>query len=126
MTSRVIPRPDGNGFDTVPVVVVANPTTGAAVPDITRGGGAIDANTQRVTLATDGPGVAALASIDAKTIPMLDSTGQPFSPDACAHTYGYSAGLLVTDTATDGASTWVKTYSYTSGNLTGETKWVKQ
>ena len=57
---------------------------------------------------------------------VLDSTGQPFSPDACTHTYGYSAGLLVTDTATDGASTWVKTYSYTSGNLTGETKWVKQ
>ena len=57
---------------------------------------------------------------------VADSTGQPFSPDSCAHTYGYSAGLLVTDTATDGASTWVKTYSYTSGNLTGETKWVKQ
>ena len=57
---------------------------------------------------------------------VLDSTGQPFGPDACAHTYGYSAGLLVTDTATDGTSTWVKTYSYTSGNLTGETKWVRQ
>ena len=56
---------------------------------------------------------------------VLDSTGQLFSPDACAHTYGYSAGLLVTDTATDGTSTWVKTYSYTSGNLTGETKWVR-
>ena len=57
---------------------------------------------------------------------VMDSTGQPFSPDACTHVYGYSAGLLVTDTATDGTSTWVKTYSYTSGNLTGETKWVKQ
>ena len=57
---------------------------------------------------------------------VLDSTGQPFGPDACAHTYGYSAGLLVTDTATDGTTSWVKTYSYTSGNLTGETKWVKQ
>ena len=57
---------------------------------------------------------------------VMDSTGQPFSPDACAHTYSYSAGLLVTDTATDGTSTWVKTYSYTSGNLTDETKWVKQ
>ncbi len=57
---------------------------------------------------------------------VMDSTGQPFSPDACTHTYGYSAGLLVTDTATDGATSWVKTYSYTSGNLTGETKWVKQ
>ena len=72
-----------------------------------------------VTLTTP---VAAIPTTDTVT----DSTGQPFSPDACAHTYGYSAGLLVTDTATDGASTWVKTYSYTSGNLTGETKWVKQ
>ncbi len=57
---------------------------------------------------------------------VIDSTGQPFGPDACAHTYDYSAGLLVTDTATDGTSTWVKTYSYTLGKLTGETKWVKQ
>lgn len=95
-------------------------------PNVTRGSGAINANTTRVTLATDSPGVAALASIEAKTVPALDSTNQPFNPDSCTHTYGYSAGLLVTDTATDGTSTWVKTYSYTSGNLTGETKWVKQ
>lgn len=56
---------------------------------------------------------------------MLDSTGQAFVPSACAHTYGYSNGLLTTDTATDGATTWVKTYTYTAGNLTGETKWVR-
>lgn len=69
---------------------------------------------------------AQLAAVIVRTADtVLDSTGQPFSPDACAHTYGYSAGLLVTDTATDGTSTWVKTYSYTSGNLTGETKWVR-
>ncbi len=57
---------------------------------------------------------------------IIDSTGQPFSLDACARVYDYSAGKLVTDTATDGTSTWVKTYSYTLGNLTGETKWLKQ
>ena len=83
------------------------------------GSGAVDANITRVTLATDSPAVRTADTV-------LDSTGQPFSPDACVHTYGYSAGLLVTDTATDGTSTRVKTYSYTSGNLTGETKWVKQ
>ena len=87
-------------------VVIVNTTTGAATTPLTD------------------------AQLRATAIPVsatvLDSTGQPFSPDACAHTYGYSAGLLVTDTATDGTSTWVKTYSYTSGNLTGETKWVKQ
>lgn len=55
-----------------------------------------------------------------------DSTGAAFDPDACAHAYAYTNGLLTTDTATDGANTWVKTYSYTSGNLTGETKWVRQ
>ena len=103
----------------VPAVASVNPTTGAAVATESRGSGAVDANTTRVTLATDSPAVRTADTV-------LDSTGQPFSPDACAHTYGYSAGLLVTDTATDGTSTWVKTYSYTSGNLTGETKWVKQ
>ena len=117
--------PDGQQAQGVIIVNATSPPIPTA-PTVAMDGGPIDANTQRVTLATDGPGVAALASIDAKTIPVLDSTGQPFSPDACAHAYGYSAGLLVTDTATDGASTWVKTYSYTSGNLTGETKWVKQ
>ena len=112
----------------VPAVVNVNPTTGAVIAPVTRGGGAIDANTQRVTLATDGPGVAALASIDAKTVPVLDSTGQPFNPDSCAHFYvRNSFGRPLTDTATDGASTWVKTYSYdASNNLTGKTGWVKQ
>jgi hypothetical protein len=48
------------------------------------------------------------------------------NPNACSHTYSYSDNQLVTDTATDGVHTWVKTYSYTSGNLTGETAWVCQ
>lgn len=55
-----------------------------------------------------------------------DSTGTAFDPGACAHTFAYTGGLLDTDTATDGTSTWVKTYTYTAGALTGETKWVKQ
>jgi YD repeat-containing protein len=56
-----------------------------------------------------------------------DSAGIPFDPNACAHTYGYDAsGLIVTDTATDGATTWVKTYTYNAAaQLTGETKWVR-
>lgn len=71
------------------------------------------------------------AQLRATAIPVattvLDSTGQPFSPDACAHTYGYNAsGLIVTDTATDGATSWVKTYTYNAtAQLTGETNWVR-
>lgn len=100
-----------NAGDRMPEgVLLLDPTTGLPVPTPAQG--------------------LTRAQLDAATVrtvdTVLDSTGQPFSPDSCAHTYGYSAGLLVTDTATDGASTWVKTYSYTSGNLTGETKWVKQ
>lgn len=57
-----------------------------------------------------------------------DSTGTPINQDAWSHTYAYDAsGLIVTDTATDGLNTWVKTYSYnTTAQLTGETMWVKQ
>lgn len=87
-------------------VVIVNTTTGEATTPLT------DAQLRATAIPT--------------TESVMDSTGQSFNPDSCAHTYGYSAGLLVTDTATDGATSWVKTYSYTSGNLTGETKWVKQ
>lgn len=49
------------------------------------------------------------------------------NPDDYAHTYGYDgSGNLTTDTFTNGTTTWVKTYTYTSGNLTGESAWVAQ
>lgn len=56
-----------------------------------------------------------------------DSTGASIDPAAWSHVYAYNgSGQLVTDTATDGTTSWVKTFTYTSGNLTGETKWVRQ
>lgn len=42
-------------------------------PNITRGSGVIDSNTQRVTLASDGPGVTSLNSIDAKTPALVNA-----------------------------------------------------
>jgi len=55
------------------------------------------------------------------------ATGAPVNDDALSHAYAYNAsGQLISDTATDGTSTWVKTYSYTGNNLTAETKWVEQ
>jgi YD repeat-containing protein len=50
-------------------------------------------------------------------------------PDSCSHVYGYDgSGNLITDTATTPKAhdTYVKTYTYTSGRLTGESAWVKQ
>lgn len=60
-------------------------------PNVTRGGGALDANTQRVTLATDGPGVASLSSIDNKT-PALVGGATPVvaTARACLGTYRVS------------------------------------
>ena len=111
-------------------VALINPATGLPVPTLAQGltDAQLRAAAVPVSLAAT-PGLTD-AQLRATAIPttesVMDSTGQSFNPDSCAHAYGYSAGLLVTDTATDGATSWVKTYSYTSGNLTGETKWVKQ
>lgn len=62
--------------NSLPVVMA---TEDASLLTFTKGGGAIDANTQRVTLATDGPGVAALTSIDTKT-PALVNGLTPVEP----------------------------------------------
>jgi YD repeat-containing protein len=68
------------------------------------------------------------ASTDATIELVFDSTGsQLISPSSLAHTYGYDgSNNLITDTITDGVSTWVKTYTYTGSNLTSESAWVKQ
>jgi hypothetical protein len=54
-------------------------------PNIQRGGGAVTAATTRVTLATDGPGVAALTSLNDK-IPALSSGRQPVEAHVPART----------------------------------------
>ena len=56
----------------------------------------------------------------------IDSTGTTLLPDSLSHVYGYTNSLLTSDTATDGTHTWVKTFTYTGTQLTGESKWVKQ
>jgi hypothetical protein len=58
---------------------------------------------------------------------VLDSGGVPFSPESSAHAYTYNGdGTLATDTATgtDGVVR-IKTYTYTAGNVTAETKWTR-
>lgn len=46
--------------------------------------------------------------------------------DTLPHTYTYNGdGTLATESVTNGVGVWTKTYSYTAGNLTGETEWVR-
>lgn len=57
---------------------------------------------------------------------IVDSAGTAIDPDSMSHVFGYTGVNLTTDTATDGTSTWVKTFTYTNGLPTAESKWVKQ
>lgn len=65
-TASVSPKP----------VYLANKDTGAVDTPMSRGAGVVDTNTQRVTLASDGPSVASLTAINAKT-PALQSGAVP-------------------------------------------------
>lgn len=51
-----------------------------------------------------------------------------FETDNATHTYTYNGpnGAIDTDTVTNGANSWKKTYTYTGSNMTGESGWVKQ
>ena len=56
-----------------------------------------------------------------------DLTGVYFDLESCSITYTRdSNGNIITETAVDGAFSWVKTYTWVAGVLTAESKWVKQ
>ena len=79
-------------------------------PNISRGFGNVDANTQRVTLASDGPTVTALTSIDTKT-PSMDNSKQPVIPSMT------SGGNTSVQTAATGAN-WTAFASQACKQLT--------
>ncbi len=62
-----------------------------------------------------------------KTLGGVGDSAKVVDTGAGAHTYGYSGGNLVTDLWTYNGRSYLKTFTYdTSGNLVGETDWVKQ
>ena len=69
-------------------------------PNVTRGGGAIDSNTQRVTLAEDGPGVAALNSISGLAIPAHDHIALSYTGANLTGVIYKNGGSSVTTVAT--------------------------
>jgi hypothetical protein len=97
LLSRLPTLGQKNAGGSVPVVIASDQAAVAVAPNVTRGGGAIDSNTQRVTLATDGPGVVSLSSIDNKT-PALDNNRQPVIPSMV------SGGNISVQTATTGTN----------------------
>jgi len=56
----------------------------------------------------------------------LDTNGDPV-PTYKGHTFTYdTSGNTQTDTVSDGSTTWVRTYTYTNGQQTADSGWVKQ
>lgn len=57
---------------------------------------------------------------------VIDSSGSTIFPESHAQTLTYNAdGTVNTISFTDGAHTWTQTFTYTSGNVTGISAWVK-
>lgn len=77
-------------------------------PNVSRGSGAIDSNTQRVTLATDEPAASALTSIDNKT-PALVSGRQPVDGSGVTQPISAASLPLPTGAATSGNQTTANT-----------------
>lgn len=61
-------------------------------------------------------------------IPMVTAVAPNGIPTSGgSHDYGYDgSGNLTTDTWVVDGVTYIKTFTYTNGNLTGKTDWVKQ
>lgn len=72
----------------------------------------------------DGEGIT-IENVDVNPASDYDTDGDPL-PNGLPETYGYSDGQLTTITRTDGVNTWVKTLSYSDGQLMGDSGWVKQ
>lgn len=92
---------------------VGNPVPVA--PDVARGSGAINSSTQRVTLATDGPGVANLASIAGLSIPAHDHI-------ALSYTGTNLTGVVYRTGGAGGTVVGTLTLAYSGSNLISVTK----
>jgi hypothetical protein len=57
---------------------------------------------------------------------VIGSDGNAIPITSVAHTYGYSGSNIVTDTVVYQGKTYVQTFTYTGGNLTGVSLYVKQ
>lgn len=94
----------------------ADVATTKGYANVTKGSGAVDSNTQRVTLATDGPGVQNLSSIAGLSIPAHDYL-------SFSYTSGNLTGITYKSGGSSGTTVATLTLGYDgSNNLTSVTK----
>ena len=91
--------------------------------NVTKGSGVVDSNTQRVTLATDGPGVSNLASIATNTSRVPGFSLPAYDYISCSYTSGNVTGVVYKTGGASGTTVATLTLSYDgSNNLTSVTK----
>lgn len=101
LATRIVPSPSRSGEDRVVVLKTL----------------AVNADGQPVNEGTTPGG---------QVVMDRDTNGDPV-PTYKAHTFTYDdSGNLKTDTVSDGSDTWVRTYTFTNGQQTNDSGWVKQ
>jgi hypothetical protein len=90
---------------------------------VTKGSGVVDSNTQRVTLATDGPGVSNLTTIASNTAKVPGFSLPAYDYISCSYTGSNLTGVVYKTGGSSGTSVATLTLAYDgSNNLTSVTK----
>jgi len=101
----------------------ADVATTKGYANVTKGSGVVDSNTQRVTLATDGPGVANLTTIATNTARVPGFSLPAYDYISCSYTGSNLTGVVYKTGGASGTSVATLTLAYDgSNNLTSVTK----
>lgn len=78
-------------------------------PVVSKGAGVVDANTQRVTLASDGPTVSTLTQIDTKTPTLVNGAVPTTDTKGGTRIYDFDGNIRLNATSTSSAATPIPT-----------------
>lgn len=89
---------------------------------VTKGSGAVDSNTQRVTLASDGPGVANLSTIATNTARVPGFSLPAYDYLSLSYTSGNVTGVVYKTGGASGTTVATLTLAYSGSDLISVTK----
>lgn len=89
---------------------------------VTKGSGAVDSNTQRVTLASDGPGVSNLASIATNTSRVPGFSLPAYDYISMSYTSGNVTGVVYKTGGASGTTVATLTLAYSGSDLISVTR----
>ena len=100
----------------------ADVATTKGYANVTKGSGAVDSNTQRVTLASDGPGVANLTTIATNTSRVPGFSLPAYDYISMSYTSGNVTGVVYKTGGASGTTVATLTLAYSGSDLASVTK----